>query len=115
MRVYSWLALVALLIGARRVAYYHNGFFVALNKWLMTLLFIVPFKSKVINISALVWQIPANILIIMYGLHLFSIDVFSNFTDVWGTLVILNLFVIGGLVIIYCIAFEVIAWVKNYK
>ena len=115
MKVYPELALIMLLIGARRIAYYKNGFFVALPKWLMVSLFIVPFKSKIINISALVWQIPADILIILYALHLFGVDVLSNFTDIWSTLVIVFLFGVGGLILIYCVIFEIIAKVKNRR
>lgn len=115
MKVYPALALIMLLIGARRIAYYHNGFFVTLNKLPMIFLFIVPFKVKTINISALVWQIPADILIILYALHLFDIDVFPNFTDTWSALVIVFLFGVGGLIVIYCIIFEIISWVKNRR
>ena len=115
MEVYPWLALPALLLGARRIAYHHNGIFIELNKWVMVLLFIVPFKSKVINIAALVWQIPANILVILYGFHLLGMDAFSNFTEVWGTLVVLQIYGVLGLLLAYAIVFEVIAWIKNRR
>ena len=113
MNVNPVLALIMLLIGARRIAYYKNGFFIALPKWLMISLFIIPFKSKIINIAAVVWQIPADILIVLYALHLFGIDVFQNFNDVWSTLVIVFLFGVGGLLLIYSVVFEIIAKVKN--
>lgn len=115
MKVYPELAVIMLLIGARRIAYYQNGFFIALPKWLMISLFIVPFKSKIINISALVWQVPADILIVLYVLHLFGIDLIRNFNDVWSTLVIVFLFGVGGLLLIYCMAFEIIAKNKNRR
>ena len=111
--LYPEMFLILFLIGSRRIAYYQNGFFVTLPKWIVRVLFIVPFKSNTINICALVWQIPANILVLLYLFHLLGIDLFEDFINKWSVVAIIFTVGIGSIIVIYCIVFELL--VKNRK